>query len=382
MRDIDQLRLDLGLGTDVQLEPLGHEAGPPPSAMGLATMKTLRDIVDREIAASPNNVVPVQLPGGLERVVRVERWMGATKNIFLVQALAGQATVALLRGHCFDDEGFLYLDARSALAAVEVLSPGPSERQSSLLVFDHGEIAAYRIVSWGQKLGLPAAAPSLDPDIELSQLGAPSPLSLTDGLAVAPWLASFATHLVEENTLLAKVASVGIVLRLWSPCSAEDRRVAIARTKQKTGLVHSVRAWATGLGDVIPVVVDTALHEANALEDEMASFEHLPDDSLEHLGQQFRVVVDARDNLESVCAVLETVGQSTALRRTLQRVDRLAASLSSTLRDPEFVSGYVAGRTLEPDEPSLDVQNARLEAVLAHEPDAWWGETSSWVVVA
>jgi hypothetical protein len=362
----------LGLPDDAELEFLAALPEPPDAGYGLsgvsrAAILALQLVVaegtagarphpQTDVAAQESRAgvlrrmehepdfTPLSIPGIPWEAVKLSRWAKDPK-VLVMDPPPGSLVLA---------------GAWERLRSFYVALPGESgllARCSS----EHGDFVLK--VGEGVYRVSPAVPDEAPEDIGPDHSDSPRLLSvdvraLLAGVPTAGWLLDELEFLSELDSDYHRVATVGLLGRLWEPPAAEVERLLRDATAGTIVLpparcVEQARRWTADLH----WVEGEALASARALE---RTLQDLPDwldmHAEEDRSGALRGLVTSRDELESIAFVLDAAGVGEKLRAALSDVDR-AAELQMTVFALEAELA---------DDP-------RLAAASVSTPDAWWG---------
>jgi hypothetical protein len=190
-------------------------------------------------------------------------------------------------------------------------------------------------------------------DVEMSQ----PPLTfaeLTGGADGPAWLVSEVQALAGSPNVVHRLASMGIVLRLWSPTGA-----AATAALRWSGVrpAARVKEWLARVPrDELSALCEVSVEAAGLLFERLAELREL---ATHDEGQSVRSlasrILEERDELESLARVLDLAGRASAVADTLRAFDSQAVAHWSAF-------GELEDR----------VATEHLRSVAWQEPDAWW----------
>jgi hypothetical protein len=248
-------------------------------------------------------------------------------------AFAVEATHVLhvRAGERADRDDLCGVEASGGLAVCDVL--GDDGRPYTVAVRD-GALKVWRAAL--HELDAPAEAPP--------SVAAPEVRAWAQAAEAEPWLAEAAEDLVASPAPVDVAAGVGLLARLYArpehvPASEHPRVRA--------------QAWARALtAEQRDAVEDAAVRRAWSLVERIAGLADAADGT-----HEADLVVEARDDLQSVRRVLRLAGAGERLARALDAVDRTATTHLSTI-----------AALASP----MDEGDPRWATVAWQEPDAWW----------
>lgn len=184
---------------------------------------------------------------------------------------------------------------------------------------------------------------------------APGLVALLDDRSCEPWLRRRVEALAGSSWLVDHVASVGTVVRLWTPTPSEGRAILEGRATAPSAVAG---AWIRGLlraerDGVEQLAVQQAISSR-------AWFDGLADAPNDPTSAEVLRALHERDALESVRSLLWLAGPAHGLANELARLDDAAAVSLSAIASPEALAS-----------------DELLQAVFASEPEAWWGELAA-----
>jgi hypothetical protein len=327
---LKDLGIDPGTMREIEQIPLGGSG----VAQGLRAGKSsARDLSESFVELVHARALPFALTQhALEpRVVRVE---GA-----VVRATSGAAESI---------EGAVLLDARYGRSAGVVV-----ESAEGPMLIDVDAIGI-RITYLAPVEDLSALERSEPLPTRLSS-AAPALPALLGNRSCEPWLRQRVEALASSSWLVDHVASVGTVVRLWSPTPTEGREILEGRAAAPSA---AAGAWIRELLRADRDAVEQlAVQQAITLR---AWFDGLADAPDDPTWAEVLRALHERDALESVRSMLWLAGPAHGLTNELALLDDAAAASLSAIAPLE---------TSAPDE--------LLQAVFASEPEAWWGELAA-----
>jgi hypothetical protein len=192
---------------------------------------------------------------------------------------------------------------------------------------------------------------------ELPQIVPPSVEALLGGLAAQPWLIETSQRLARSPDPLDRVASPGLVARLWALAPGATGESALEAVLAGAAPTERVRVWAHKLPAADRAVLESlAVSAAYTLADSLPSVGATLGAAPLVARRLALSLARRRDDLESVRLVLATAGDVESLAEALAAVDEVAA---------EQASAFAFLDDLGDDE--------RLVTVSWKEPLAWWG---------
>ncbi len=231
------------------------------------------------------------------------------------------------------------LDGRESPAVVQLFGQG-----RELVV--HNDGSSVRVF---EVLRRPTAPPTIDLEREAAALGPPT-LDLREWMRAVTsqaWLRAAVEQRAVSPWGVHRLASAGMLLRLWSPADPAERDAVIAGASETPAL--RARRWAMELSPSVTAPLEAAAcREADTLLGAVLSIEDASP-------TEVHSVLVARDDLESARRTLAAAGAGRELATALSRLDRAAE-----VRLPSFAVG---------DEVRGD---ARLRAAAVADPGAWW----------
>jgi hypothetical protein len=328
---IDDIRARFGLGAGDRVRFVGRDPTPRSDvARGLASAEQPLDELMAEVRAGLQLLL-IEIPG-VTNCKRIE----LDSRLIAVELAAGTEVVGVTRA-LGDD--VIVLDTRFEVGYVHWYA-GDGERVAR---FRAGECEAFAI----ERASPPAVAvpPLAQP---LGEHG------------VAPWLRHAFDARRDSPSLLQRIAAAGLLRRLWAP--PPDQAAAVARNLLAGASAPplEIDRWARALPrDAIDEIERAAVNATADLEDEIGGLAALHADAPASLGAAVRAVMERRDDLESVRAVLRASGGGEHLTTALAEVDEVAALHATVL---------AAGVD------DLDAAGDELLVTVGwSEPDAWWG---------
>lgn len=169
---------------------------------------------------------------------------------------------------------------------------------------------------------------------------------------VEPWLADAVRELAESPSPVDRVASVGMVARLWSPTKGERNDLLAARASDPNA---AAIAWFRSLSDDERAwIEERSVAEAASLLEDLDAITTETD--ADFAATRTLDLVRRRDALESVSFLL---GPRSALATELRTLDTEVVANASGFELPVAVRG-----------------GAWFDAVAAEDPLAWWGSVA------
>jgi hypothetical protein len=199
--------------------------------------------------------------------------------------------------------------------------------------------------------------PELPPQAPL-EVTPPGVDELAAGVALPGWLRNQARDLLEIAAPRARIAGVGLLLRLWTPDNAGAVRERLSHDllEGTGGPAPVVERWAARVDPAVwPRVERAALEEVDRLIGDLDVLKSTLVDRPGIAAASALAWIYRRDDLESIAAVLRLVASADLLHDALGRLDDAAAARHSIWSLC----------------PRLD--DERLRAVYWQEPEAWWG---------
>jgi hypothetical protein len=349
----------LGLSGDAKVEP--REALPAPIGevgYGLSGAP----VTDAATLGAQLGMRPefAKLPWAAQTKWALSRW--EPDPAVLVLEPRGAAVVLGPNADRWGAGEAIVLDGRRELAFLRV----QGAQDDQLIATVGGAVAYYDLELPPSEALLAFAKGSIGP---APTLEAPSLETLLAGESAAPWLQAAFEAQVAMGTLFSRAAAAGLLGRLWTPPWSAGREA-------EGGLPSSILAALAGKTPKAQVVSWFRDRGPTCYEPLAVQAIYRADDWLERLDRLVaRVAADPirarpmahgllleRDDLQSVAWLLEQVGEATALRAALERLDREASYRHSIW---SLVGGFG--------------DDARLSAVSWQEPEAWWGALAeSW----
>ncbi len=326
------LRDALGLGDDGGLTLVALDATPDiPVAHGLATGGETVDSLLVRFRLDPSRTpVDPAVTQGIPASIDIVRWATHPEMVSVRGDLAGVRFVGE-SVRVADDEVLI----RPGTDGAAAIFAGAPER---VLLFTPTEVRAY------QRTETAMSPPPID--------------AIVGELPVPTWLVESATQLACGPHALSRVASAGLIARLWTLAPTEDRSAAEAITDmwRRTTRSRAV-AWFRALSDAQRAkVLRDAVAESAALAEQLPSLsERLAADTSEAHDSAL-TWLHRRDDLASVAMLARTTRQSTDLDTALVALDRATALHHS-------MWAMVPGLSDDP----------RIAAVGWQEQDHWWG---------
>lgn len=183
----------------------------------------------------------------------------------------------------------------------------------------------------------------------------PALVELLGNRSCEAWLRQRVESLALSAWLVDHVASVGTVVRLWSPTPTEGRDILEGRAAAPSMVAGT---WIRSLpGAEQSAVEQLAIQQAISLRGWFDSLEDAPEDPT---SDEVLRAVHERDALESVMSMLWLVGEARGLANELALLDDSAVTSLSAIARPEKLT-----------------RDELLQAVFASEPGAWWGELAA-----
>jgi hypothetical protein len=184
----------------------------------------------------------------------------------------------------------------------------------------------------------------------------PALVELIGNRSCEAWLRQRVEALALSAWLVDHVASVGTVVRLWSPTLAEGRDILDGRAAAPS---TAAGIWIRSLRSAEQSAVEQlAVQQAISLRAWFDSLEDAPEDPT---SDEVLRALHERDALESVMSMLWLVGEARGLANELALLDDAAVTSLSAIPHPEALA-----------------QDELLHAVFASEPGAWWGELAAY----
>lgn len=321
-------------------------------ALGLSAEVPLKILASRPLAEAP---VGEGSPGALLALAAaVAQFLSAPEcdRVDLGTDLPARVTVS----SCPRIPGLLVLEDEGDV--VEVLEGTPSERRDGLV-----------FVRVPSVVRLPGEALLLDRRLitrvelpsALAGLDLPATSAMTDELlgdwSCPPELLAGVRELAASAAVLDRVASIGLLARLWEPEGAPGIGFEAVLAGQETP-TDRARAWANGLGpraleDLVAQVRDEAAALAKRLDSLQAAIAKDPDGAV----PMASAFVAARDRVESLAFLARSAGAGASVNRSLEELDREAVARGSMF-------------ALLPPLPRL----GHLHGVRWQEPTHWWGQ--------
>lgn len=333
------------LGQTTAEARLDSPAPPRPMALAPPPVVALDPMGDPLEGLGPP--LPVEVEGAPFRLARLpdhpQRFVFATSGSFTI-----------LRGEV--------RESRRDLVVVDTATAPTSLREGDwVLDLDQGRARAWRLDDATQEsaLRLPSGEAPAGP------VAPPWPgvEALLGGVGCPAWLRRRADELGSSPDPLDPLCAAGLLLRLWSPTSAAERAMALERARAGTPwLLPALRAWLAEGGappaETLHAVEQASVERAELLLALLVDLAELQARDLALGRASASRVVAGRDDLESLRMLLAASGgPRQALEAALEELDEAAVVHSLVMSDLLY---------LEADDPWLN-------AVAAHEPDAWWG---------
>jgi hypothetical protein len=276
--------------------------------------------------------------------VRVERWQHGTQ---VVSAELTEPGSIRITGAVTDDRGRLLFAGTAPGRAVFVTARG----RYALLV--EGKRLRFWRVFGDDELEPRDGEPIPDRAAVVAD-AMPSPESLLGLVEGEDWLVARVSALSVSPSVLDRATALGLLARLHRPVVAPREAVLAALADPAATTAGRVVAWACA---ATPTLLDYVAFLAGSvldvlLEDLDADIADLEDDQPEVAATRVGL---ARDDLESVCVLLEASGRGDGLRAGLDGYDHQIA-----------LHGAFAFSLQPVDDP-------QLRAVGWQEPSAWWG---------
>jgi len=327
------------LPAELRLDAPAPKAGLPAGFVH-PPERDLDALIDPAEASGPP--MPIEAPGAPFRLART-----ANRPMVFIYEPGGPYTV--LRGTVYEtgsDDRLLVINSSH--------EPVTVREDRWLLDLDRGHAQAWLLApEEGPRLSPP---PQGDPGLAVPDW--PGTQSFLGTLTSPPWLLRRAELLSASVDPLDLLCAVGLLIRLWSPTSAEDRRAALqAAMAGDPPIAARARTWLIQVPDwdgVRAAILDRAADLLERLQD------------LPLLAEQDRALAQAaagrfladRDDLASLQASLLTAGHDGAvLLHALEDLDRAVVDHSALLSDLLV----------------LDVDDPWLRAIGRAEPEHWWG---------
>jgi hypothetical protein len=228
------------------------------------------------------------------------------------------------------------------------------------------------LVMWagGGRVGLAYVETAADPWTERLRTFTPTKepalpevdvLSFVVGATVRPWLSDLARAMAKSPSAVERTAAIGLVGRLAGGEVEEPGKLMEALLAGESGPRARAMAWAREHGPrLADVVLRHAVEEAGLIVEELAVLRERVENALSPADREgadalAQALCLRRDDLECVSFVLSAAGVGEELDELLAEVDREAESEQS-------IFAVVADQ----------IDDRRLSAVAALEPDAWW----------
>jgi hypothetical protein len=194
--------------------------------------------------------------------------------------------------------------------------------------------------------------PSLE--VELSQ----RPLAfaeLTGGTDGPAWLVSEVEDLASSPYVVHRLASMGIVLRLWLPTGAAA--TAALRWSGAPPLSGRIEEWLSRVPEQeLSAVCELSVEAAGLLFERLAELRELATRGDSDAARSLtRRILEERDELESLARVLALAARASTVIDTLRAFDSLAVTHWSAFAEVEEL-----------------VVTEHFRSVAWQEPDAWW----------
>jgi hypothetical protein len=254
-------------------------------------------------------------------------------------------------GSAEPDEETVLLDGRQGRRAAVVVD---SAEGPMLIAIEEGAVHIRLLASPDEGEALERWQPLT------AQLAHPVPsiVALLGERGCEPWLQARVDQLAASTWLVDQVASVGTLLRLWSPTANDAPGAAPAGSAHPS---TAIGAWIRALSpDERSLIERLAVQQAAALRRRLDALDALDEGAPELAPAELLALLHERDALESVVALLWLCGEGRGLGAQLALLDDLALVSLSAL----------------PLSPALD-DDALLQAVFTGEPDAWWGKLAA-----
>lgn len=198
--------------------------------------------------------------------------------------------------------------------------------------------------------------PSENASLEVELTQAPLTFAeLTGGVDGPAWLLTEVEALASSPYIVHRLASMGIVLRLWQPSGAAA--TAALRWSSGPRPATRVKEWLGRVPeDELTALCDLSVEAAGLLFERLAELQELATlDDADAVRSLARRILEERDELESLARVLDLAARATAVADTLRNFDSLAVAHWSAFGELEDL-----------------VATERFRSVAWQEPDAWW----------
>jgi hypothetical protein len=360
--DPTSVLLALGLPPDLQLRPIAESAAPASAGMALAAgaislVEVVRNLV-LTTAVAWSTPVPASEPAYLPEVRRHVDLPG----VAVIDVEGAEIVRSAGRVELFDGD----LEPRAivpegALDSATILVLDGREEMASVLVRRRDRV--FVLSNQAGKLSydeLPTGRFAIDPSsfvpasVLADDLAVPSAQTLIDGWQSVEWLRQCAEADARSVVPLVRVASVGLVARLWQPTSRVEAQAILSGSKRSPS--ERASDWVRTLPeDQLDALEVEALELAEQLAGMLDRFEESSEEA-EALWPDF---LRRRDDAASLSYLLSSAKRGRTIAMRLQAVDRAArAHLSTLCLDEDFAS------------------DPRWAAVVLADPLAWWADVA------
>lgn len=186
------------------------------------------------------------------------------------------------------------------------------------------------------------------------KLEVPSVKDILGNLPTPTWLMEEAVDLNTSANPLYRLASLGLIARLWVP-ETHELRMRIMRSELPDPSNHIINWLRTVAQYDLASIALAAITVVDELGDEIDSMVHRPS-SPEDVIDQAKTLVQSRDLLESAACLLGGARPAAALRTALKFLDNKVVAHMDQLPTPKQF---------------LDTPKNRV--VFLREPLSWWG---------